>query len=52
MTVRLLSITIANMANTPDIVIANKTLKTILIIEAGCCFDLYTDTCYYSKLLK
>ena len=40
------------LANTTDIVIVDETLKTVLIIEVGCCFNLYMDTCYYSKLLK
>lgn len=27
-------------------------MKSVCIFEVGCCFDLYMDTCYYSKLLK
>lgn len=41
-----------NIPNTPDIVIVNKVMKSVCIFEVGCCFDLYMDTCYYSKLLK
>ncbi len=38
--------------NTPEIVIVNKALNTVFVIEFGCSFDLYLDTCYLSKLLK
>ncbi len=41
-----------NIPNTPDIVIVNETLNTVFVIEVGCSFDLYLDTCYLSKLLK
>ncbi len=41
-----------NIPNTPDIVIVNDTLNTVFVIEVGCSFDLYLDTCYLSKLLK
>ncbi len=32
--------------------IVNKALNTIFVIEVGCSFDMYLDTCYLSKLLK
>ncbi len=32
--------------------IVNETLNTVFVIEVGCSFDLYLDTCYLSKLLK
>ncbi len=41
-----------NIPNTPDIVIVNKALDTVFVIEVGCAFDLYLETCYLSKLLK
>lgn len=41
-----------NIPNTPDIVIVNEVMKSVCIFDVGCCFDLYMDTCYYSKLLK
>ncbi len=41
-----------NIPNTPDIVIVNKALNTVFVIEVGGSFDLYLDTCYLSKLLK
>lgn len=41
-----------NIPNTPDIVIVNESVNSVFIIEVGCCFDLYMDTCYYSKLVK
>ncbi len=41
-----------NIPNTPDIVIVNEALNTVFVIEVGCSFDLYLDTCYLSKLLK
>ena len=37
--------------NTPDIVMVNTSENVVLIIEVGCCFDFYMDTCYYSKQL-
>ncbi len=41
-----------NIPNSPDTVIVNTALKTVFVIEVGCSFDLYLDTCYLSKLLK
>ncbi len=41
-----------NIPNTPDIVIVIKALDTVFVIEVGCTFDLYLETCYLSKLLK
>ncbi len=32
--------------------IVSKALNALLVIEVGCSFDLYLDTCYLSKLLK
>ena len=36
--------------NTPDIVIVDDLLKTIVILEVGCCFD--TDLCFTEKINK
>ncbi len=41
-----------NIPNTPDIVMLNSVENSACIIDVGCCFDLYMDTCYYSKVLK
>jgi len=41
-----------NLPNTPDIVIVNEVMKSVCMFEVACCFDLYMDLCYYSKLLK
>ena len=35
-----------------SVCVCDETLKTVVNIEVGCCFDLYMDTCHYSKLLK
>jgi hypothetical protein len=38
--------------NTPDIVVVDNLLKTIVFLEVGCCFDLYMDLCFSEKKLK
>ena len=38
--------------NTPDIVVVDDLLKTIVILEVGCCFDMYMDLCFSEKMLK
>ncbi|ROL54696.1 Endothelin-converting enzyme-like 1 [Anabarilius grahami] len=38
--------------NTPDIVVIDELSKNILILEVGCCFDLYVDLCFSEKMLK
>ena len=38
--------------NTPDIVFINEIHKSVIIFEVACCFDLYMDTCFTTKLLK
>ena len=38
--------------NTPDIAVVDDLLKTIVILEVGCCFDLYMDLCFSEKMLK
>lgn len=38
--------------NTPDIVVIDELSKNILILEVGCCFDLYMDLCFSEKMLK
>ena len=43
---------IKNIADTPDLVIMDEHNKAITIIEIGCSYDAYMDTCYASKLLK
>lgn len=41
-----------HLPNTPDIFVINEHTKAVTIIEIGCSFDAYMDTCYASKLLK
>ena len=43
---------IKNIPNTPDHVMIDEHNKAITIIEIGCSYDAYMDTCYASKLLK
>lgn len=38
--------------NTPDIVILNESVKSVVLTEVCCCFNVYMDTCYSSTLLK
>ena len=35
--------------NTPDIVVVDDLLKTIVILEVGCCFDTCMDLCFSEK---
>ena len=43
---------IKNIPDTPELVIIDEHNKAITIIEIGCSYDGYMDTCYVSKLLK
>ena len=43
---------IKHIPNTPDLVSIDEKNKAITIIEIGCSYDAYMDTCYASKLLK
>lgn len=47
-----LSTVIRDSPNTPDIVVVDDVSKNILILEIGCCFDLYMDMCFSEKILK
>ena len=44
--------TFSNIPNTPDITILDVSNKNVTIVELACCFNLYKDICFNTKIFE